>query len=183
MAEQQTKITNAQESIQTPPQKIPASAYFAVVWHALIWIPCSILSVFRRHMIQFLIWSLRPTDLRQLIVGARTEQFKTDKAEFKKTLDYELLQAERSKQIEIAKKEAEIEMLERSLHEWEKREGTLGSREYLVKMQVKENASVALSLFMHVKNIMLFVNKEAAEIAGVVDNIEENKKQIENKLK
>lgn len=160
-----------------------SKSFWRVLWTIVSYPVRLILVLLRKFLLWVLIHLLNPDDIKASIIRARAAQKADDEDYFNRKLAAKLEEADRVKLLELAEKDAEIEILSRTIRDWEKRENEVSDREYLVKTQVKANAKAALDLFLHIKAIAMFINKEMGEIAGVQTDIETNKKQIEHKVK
>lgn len=160
-----------------------SKSFWRVLWTVASYPLRIILVLLRKFLLWVLIHLLNPDDIKASIIRARAAQKADDEDYFNRKLAAKLEEADRVKLLELAEKDAEIEILSRTIRDWEKRENEVSDREYLVKTQVKANAKAALDLFLHIKAIAMFINKEMGEIAGVQTDIETNKKQIEHKVK
>ena len=117
-------------------------------------------------------------DIQGLLQDAREKQ----KAHDDKLYVCKLKDLEEKYKLELDYKEqshgAELVVLNAELEKMRKRESQLNRLESRLKNQIKRNVSIATMAHSHIFNVANFLNKEAAEIHGLLDQVEKEQKKV-----
>ena len=73
---------------------------------------------------------------------------------------------------------AELTILNAELEKMRKRESQLNKIEFRLKNQIKRNVSIATMAHSHIFAVASFLNKEAAEIHGLLDQVEKEQRKV-----